>query len=602
MLAETAKKPFSDPEWLFEIKWDGYRAIADNRNGIQLYSRNGRLFTKGFATIYENLQLQKHRMILDGELVVFDENDEVSFQALQQIERQHAEVVFQVFDLLWLNGHSTVELSLIERKELLKEALVETDYIRYHDHIEERGTDFFNLIVEKNLEGMIAKKKSSKYFSGKRSGNWLKVKNLQREQVFICGYTAPRGERKYFGSLIIGEMVNQKLQFRGHVGTGFSDDTLKKLYHLMQEYTQTECPFSTIPQTNDVPTWLRPKLKIEIKFTEQTNNGIYRHAVYVGLNQDTIEKNTIPPEVKNKVEMPYSISNPEKVFWPESNITKFDLAAYYQQIQQFILPHLANRPQSMNRFPDGINGINFYQKNAPDFASEQFPTVQVFSEHSNRTIDYLICNDETTLAFMNNLGCIDFNPWASQAFHLDFPDYLFLDLDPAENNSFAEVVYVTKTVKNVLDEVGIPGYCKTSGSTGMHIYIPLGRKYSFEQARNFAHLLMLEIHYRLPELTTVERSLKDRPSNTIYLDYLQNRRGQTLASVYSVRPKPLAPVSTPLHWDELDEQMLPTDFTIKNVPDRLSNVGDLFKGVLGDGIEMLEAIEKLESSANASEL
>lgn len=592
MLATTRDDAFDSEDYIYEIKWDGYRAIADLRQDVLLYSRNGNLFTYDFAKILSDLRQQPHQMILDGELVAYDEQGKPSFQGLQNIQNQVVAVKYQVFDLLWLNGHSTINLTLLERKELLEQALLETENIQYHDHVEDDGISFFEQIKSMELEGMMAKKKSSVYAIGKRSESWLKIKNLQTQQVFICGYTAPKGEREFFGSLIIGCENDKKVEFCGHVGTGFDDATLEYLHDIMQNYVQEDCPFDEVPKTNAEPTWLEPKLVAEIKFTEKTGDGIFRHPVYLGLRLDLMENDLeISPKVQHR-KIPFPISNPDKIYFPESGISKLQVAEYYYNIASYILPHLKNRPQSMVRFPEGIHGMNFYQKDAPEHINAEVLTTKIYSESSERYIDYIICNDSKTMAYMNNLGCIDFHMWPSTIYNLDHPDYAMLDLDPSNKNSFAQLREVALCIKSILDKMKIEGFCKTSGSKGLHIYLPLAGKYTYEQARDFAHLIMKKVMEMLPKLTTLERSL-DKRNGKIYLDYLQNRKGQTLASVYSLRPKIDATVSMPLEWTELQSNIVAKDFNIFNAVERIRNKKDIFAPVLRDGIDILNVISNL---------
>ena len=288
------------------------------------------------------------------------------------------------------------------------------------------------------------------------------------------------------------------------------------------------------------------------------------------------------------------LTNQNKVYFPESGITKGDLVEYYQSVAKYILPHLKNRPQSLNRFPNGIGGLSFYHKDAGDSAPDWIEKATIFSESNEKDIQYLVCNSAADMAYLNNLGCIDLNPWNSKIDNLEFPDWLALDLDPSDGNTFEDVIEVALATKEVLDQVKIKGYCKTSGSSGIHIFIPMGGKYDYEQVKNFAHLLMQKVQQLVPEITTLERSLKKREKNQIYLDYLQNRGGQTLASVYSIRPKPGAPVSMPLNWEEVKSGLKPTDFNIHNALDRIQEKGDLFKPILGKGIDMLKALQNLE--------
>ena len=620
MLSETAEKPFDDKDWAFEIKWDGYRAIADLRNNIQLYSRNGLSYAEKFKKIVNSLKLQDHEMILDGELVAYDDAGKPNFQWLQnKADNPNLIILYQVFDLLWLNGHSTENLSYLQRKELLRDALKETDLIKYHDHVLEKGEDFFKVIEKMELEGMMAKKTDSTYHEGNRSGDWLKIKSLQTEEVLICGYTEPKGGRKKFGSLILGRYLGAELVFCGHTGTGFSDKTLTKLFDKFQPLVIEKSPFKVAPKTNGKATWMKPELIAEIRFTELTKDHIFRHPVFLRLREDlnsddlTFEKvettkEKIVPKTKavkkganektqklGKQEV--KLTNQNKIYFPNEGVTKGDMIAYYQKMSQYILPHLKDRPQSMNRFPNGINGLSFYQKDAGEETPGWIETQQVFSESSDKNINYILCNNKATMAYLNNLGCIEFNVWTSRVETADFPDYLVLDLDPSDNNSFEDVIETAIVAKKIMDKGKIEGYCKTSGSSGIHIYIPVGAKYSFEQVKNFGHVLMQMVQKELPEITTLERALQKRDKNKIYLDYLQNRRGQTLASVYSLRPKNGAPVSMPIEWNELKTGLKPTDFNIENALERVNKKGDLFKPVLGKGIDMLEAISLLSEGS-----
>lgn len=616
MLSEIGQEPFDDKNWAFEIKWDGYRAVADLRKEVQLYSRNGLSFTDKFKKIVNSLKLQDQEMILDGELVAYDETGKPNFQWLQnKADQENVIVLYQVFDLLWLNGHSTQNLSYLQRKELLKDALKETDLIKYHDHVLEKGKDFFKLIEQMELEGMMAKKLDSTYEEGNRSGDWLKIKSLQTEDVLICGFTEPKGGRKKFGALILGRYVGGELSFSGHAGTGFSDKNLDELYEKFQPLLSKTSPFKVAPKTNGKATWLKPKLIAEIKFTELTDDHVFRHPVFLKLRDDLrlkdlqnetenlVEKEepkktkTIKPGENDKIEKlgtrEVKLTNQNKIYFPKDGVSKGDVIRYYQKMAKYILPHLKNRPQSMNRFPNGINGLSFYQKDAGEETPDYIETQPVFSESSDKNINYILCNDRAAMAYLNNLGCIDFNVWTSRVESADFPDYLVLDLDPSENNSFDEVIETAKSVKKILDKGKIKGFCKTSGSTGIHIYLPTGAQYTFDQVKDFGHVIMKIVQKDLPEITTLERALQKRDKNKIYLDYLQNRRGQTLASVYSLRPKEGASVSMPIDWKELKSGLRPTDFNIENTFERVKKNGDLFKPVLGKGFDMIKALDLL---------
>jgi len=619
MLCKTTDKPFDDADWAFEIKWDGYRAIADLRNdSIGLYSRNGLDFSQKFKKVTNALKLQEHEMILDGEIVAYDDKGKPNFQWLQRIgENPNLALIFQVFDLLWLNGHSTEDLTFLQRKELLKDALVQNEIIQFSDHILKNGKEFFQAANDLGLEGIVAKKTDSTYRENVRSSEWLKIKINQTDEAIICGFTEPKGSRNKFGSLILGKYLDGEMVFCGHTGTGFNDKTLSELHQKMEPLITKTSVFKITPKTNAKATWVKPELVAEIKFTEITKDHIYRHPVFLRLRDDVKPKdvefnseNKSKNEIVKKAEpktrtskndinkkigkQELKLTNQNKIYFPDDDVSKGDVIDYYQSISKYILPHLKARPESMNRFPNGIKGLSFYQKDASEETPDWIKIEKVFSESSDKYINYIICDNKETLAYLNNLGCIELNVWTSRLPKADFPDYLVLDLDPSEKNTFEDVIETALAVKEVLDLSGIAGIPKTSGSSGIHIYIPMGAKYNYDQVKDFGHLLMQIVQQKLPDITTLERSLQKRDKNKIYLDYLQNRRGQTLASVYSLRPKKGAPVSMPLEWKEVKVGLKPTDFNIHNALERLKEKGDLFKPVLGKGIDMLKAIKKLE--------
>lgn len=623
MLAKIAPEPFNDKEWVFETKWDGYRAIADlSRSKLKLYSRNGLSFAEKFPLITENLQLQKSSMIIDGEIVALNKEGYPNFQALQRFsENPEVKLTYQIFDLLWLEGKSVEDLPLIERKKLLKKVLIQNDFIKYSEHTLEKGINFFKKMKKLKLEGMMAKKADSKYSEGGRTSNWLKVKFQNTEDVIICGYTKPKGSRKNFGALILGTYVNDELKYCGHAGTGFTASTLDDLLRKFKPLITKKSPFKVIPKTNTDPVWLKPELVCEIKFAEKTKDEIFRHPVFKGLRIDKEKKDVKKQSSEDKNSKSASISDkstpkkgnskkaereikvgkdsliithPDKIYFPESGISKMDVIDYYESVAEYILPHIKNRPQSLHRFPNGIDAPGFYQKDASD-APKWIKRIPIHAESTNKEVEYLVCKKLQDIIYLNNLGCIEMNPWNSTIKNIEKPDWLGLDLDPSAKNSFDDVIEVALAVKDILDQIKIEGYCKTSGSTGLHIYLPLNGKYEFEEAKDFAHLLMQKVNEKLPSLTTLERNLKKRDKQKIYLDYLQNSTGQTLASVYSLRPKPHAPVSMPLLWKEVKSGILPTDFNIFNALERIKKNGDLFRPVLEKGIDLVKGLKKLES-------
>jgi bifunctional non-homologous end joining protein LigD len=329
-----------------------------------------------------------------------------------------------------------------------------------------------------------------------------------------------------------------------------------------------------------------------------------RHPLFVALREDkdsdeveqegTYFTKDMPDKSSTKVKIgkqTLTLTNLNKIFFPDEKYTKGDLIDYYREIAPVILPYLKDRPESLLRYPNGIKGINFYQKDSDLLKEDWIERTSIYSESNDKDIDYLLCQDEATLVYLINLGCIDLNPWSSRVESLENPDYLLIDLDP-EKTDFENVITTALTTREVLEDLDIPSYPKTSGATGMHIYIPLNAKYTYEQARQLAELLCIHIHNKIPDITSMIRSPKERQGK-VYLDFLQNRPGQTLASAYSVRAKPGATVSTPLEWSEVTKKLHPRQFTIKNAPKRLDKVGDLFKPVLGKGIDMEKIIKKL---------
>ncbi|MEX2395825.1 MAG: DNA ligase D, partial [Balneolales bacterium] len=595
MLAKVKKKPFDDPDWIFEIKWDGYRTIAEvERDQIELLSRNGLKVSKKYKTITEELKKVRYNAILDGELVILDEEGHANFQELQHYDENKANnLCYYAFDLLYLEGQNLLSVPLIKRKKLLKEILPESFKILYSDHIVGEGISFFEMLRSKSIEGMMAKYAHSKYIPGKRSSEWLKIKAENRQDAVIGGFTEPKGSREYFGSLILGVYVNGELQFIGHSGGGFSNKSLSDILKRLKPLKREQSPFKGPVNTNAPVTWVEPELVCEVSYTEWTRDGHMRHPKFLGLRLDKDAREVVleaeipddnilladnKDEPKNKkVEVEghtLALTNLNKLYWPDEKYTKGDLITYYDDVADFILPYLKDRPESLNRHPEGITKEGFYQKEMGDLAPKWAETISIYSDTGKKEIQYLLCQNKATLIFMANLGCIELHPLKSRIQYLDNPDYIVIDIDPG-GNSFEDTTKTALTVKSVLDDAGIRGYCKTSGSSGIHIFIPLGARYPDEQARNFAHLIAQLTHERIPEITSMERSPKKR-NNKIYLDYLQNKTGQTLAATYSVRPKPGATVSTPVTWAELEKGIHPSLFNIFTVPKRIKKTGDLF--------------------------
>ena len=639
MLATLVEKPFDDPDWIFENKFDGYRTLAlIEDDNVELLSRNRNSFTKNFKPITEELKKLNHQAVLDGEVVVEDEKGRSNFQFLQNyLKTGKGKLLYYVFDILNLDGNDTTNLTLLERKQLL-EMLVSKSKLSnviYSEHINEKGIDFLKVAAQKESEGIIAKRASSTYVIGRRTNDWLKIKLSQQEEAIIIGISEPRNSRTYFGALLLGQYEGNKLKFIGKCGTGFTQEILKELHTKFSKYFVDKSPLDQKLPIRDKIQWIKPKFVCQVKFAEWTDDNHLRQPVFLGLRVDkpakevffsgqiketVLEKNK--EEIENKEEMEKNenskeevlknektakqandydlkvdkvtlhLTNQNKIYFPDDSITKGDILNYYNEVADLILPYLKDRPQSMYRFPNGITASGFYQK---DVDTDKMPswvkTEKIFSESNNADIDYLICNDKATLLYMANLGCIDINPWNSTIKNIENPDWVVIDIDP-EKDDFKEVVKTALTVKEVMNELETECYCKTSGATGLHVYIPLGAKYDYDTAKLFAQLIAHEVNSRLPETTSLERTVKKR-NHKIYIDFLQNRTGQTLAAPYSVRPKPGATVSTPLEWSEVNESLSPKQFTIKNVLDRFEKKGDLWKPVLGKGVNIKAIIKKM---------
>lgn len=620
MLAHLANQAFDREGWIFEIKWDGYRALADiNKTKTSLVSRHGLSYNEMFSPILNSLRQFREKMILDGEVVVVDEHGRSDFQLLQNYRNTgEGNLIYYVYDIISYQGKDLSKKPLLERKALLQKVLPAFPNIKYSEHILSKGKTFFQKAVKLGIEGIMAKDAASLYQPGQRSESWLKIKNLNQQEAVICGFTEPRGSRKAFGALVLGLYKDKKLTYIGHTGTGFNDKSLAEMKKILTPLITKKSPFSPIPKTNMPVQWVKPKLICEVRFTNWTQEGSLRQPVFLGLRHDKKPQEVIREKAQihkapsasikakklvktlgekttkampGKVHANLQFSNLNKIFWPKEKYTKGDLIEYYQKIAPVLLPYLKDRPESLNRHPDGINGPSFFQK---DFQHppEHIKTVAMYSDGEDKYINYLLCQNQETLLYMANLGCIELNPWNSRHQTPDHPDYLIIDLDPLEV-SFEKVIQVAQAAHKVLDKLKLPNFVKTSGASGMHIYIPLGAKYTTEQTVNFAKLLAHLIHKQIPKITSIERSPSKR-RRKVYLDYLQNRQNQTVACAYSVRPKPHATVSTPLKWSEVKKGLRPGKFTIKNIFKRLDKVGDLWKKTLGKGINMNSTLKKIE--------
>jgi bifunctional non-homologous end joining protein LigD len=607
MLATLVDEPFSKDGWLFEIKWDGFRAIgAKHKDVCELYSRNGIDFATRFAPVYEALHTLKHDVIVDGEVVVVDDDGRAHFEWLQHYGTEpQGTLQYYIFDILWCDGHDVRTMPLSERKKLLGHVLPKSNILRYSDDIVGDGEKLFREMQKRGMEGMVAKRADSQYRENDRGQDWLKVKTGMRQEVVIGGYTEPRGGRKYLGSLLVGVYDHGAFTYVGHSGGGIPDEQRRLLQQKLARLERKASPFSTEPKPNAPVHWVKPELVAEMSFSEWTKEGYMRHPQFEGMRDDKkpaavhrekAKHQALPDKQTHKPAangMPFERTHEDKIFFPRHKYTKGDMFAYYQSVADYMLPYLKGRPCSLNRMPGGITGESFFQKNnehLPDWV----PHADIFSDSNNADLRWIVCDNLDTLLYMVQLGCVEINPWNSTVHHLDKPDWIVIDLDP-EGVTFEDVIQVARTTHAVCEAWGIPAYPKTSGKTGIHIYIPMQAKYTYDQARNLAHLIAIEINNREPKLTSIERDPAKR-KHRIYVDYLQNREGQTLAAPYSLRPHPDATVSMPLHWDDIKPGLKPTDFTIKNALRRLSRTHDLWKPVLGSGVDLAKTLSRIEQS------
>lgn len=617
MLCTLVDEPFNGDEWLFEVKWDGYRAIGTKHGeDVQLYSRAGTDFNTHYPPIAEAVRGLKHDVILDGEIVVVDGHGRPHFEWLQTwrtVPQGHLH--YYVFDILWCDGHDVRTMPLAQRKKLLASVIPPKSPIHYSDHVAGKGLALYHEMQRRGLEGVVAKKADSTYRENDRGAAWLKIKTHLRQEVVIGGFTEPRGSRTYIGSLIVGLYEDDKLVYVGHSGGGIPGDQRKALRERLERLERKTSPFVVTPKPNAPAHWVRPELVCEMSFSEWTSEGSMRQPQFEGLRTDKKPQQVVRelpkkpgaaalapaaakkedpamPDHTNSQSTKLELTHLDKVFFPKHKYTKGDMINYYRSVADVMLPYLKDRPHSLYRMPGGITDEGFFQKNM-EHLPPWVPHADIYSESNQAKLHWLVGGKLDTLLYMVQLGCVEINPWNSRMQHLGKPDWIVIDLDP-EGVTFKDVVTVAREVKTVCDEWSIAALPKTSGKTGIHIYIPLHAQYDYEQAKNFAHLIALEVNKRLPKLTSVLR-LPEKRRHRIYLDFLQNREGQTLAAPYSLRPTPDATVSMPLHWDEVVPALKPTNFTIKNAHARLADTGDLWKPVLQKGVNLRSILKRIEA-------
>ncbi|MCZ2079793.1 MAG: DNA ligase D [Bryobacterales bacterium] len=628
MLASLASSPPAGEQWVFEVKWDGVRAICYVDGGkMRIVSRNGLSFNRQ----YPELSVIPHHVragsfILDGEIAALDEQGRSRFELIQSrimvadanaaayLSRKTPVFLF-AFDLLYWDGYDLRRVPLLERKKALEALIQPGECLRYSRHFQAPGAEIVEAARRMGIEGVIAKQADSLY-EGKRSSKWLKIKIVNEQDAVICGFT--HGEREFFSSLILGIYDKNRLTYAGNAGTGFNGKLIKRIYEQLGPLITETCPFRPEPKMIRKASWVSPELVCRIKYTEWTAEGRLRAPVFLGLRSDIDPRqcvrespghNTAESAAEPKRERPLlrrgeeevtrtidgrsiKFTNLNKLYYPDDGYTKRDVVNYYDAVAAFILPHLQDRPLSLKRYPNGIHGEFFFQKDIPATYPSWLRIEPIHSEHRNAPIRYVVADDRATLLYLANLGCIDQNPWMSRIGTLDYPDFILIDLDPLEC-SYDQIVEAARITKSKLDLLGLEGVPKTTGGDGMHVYVPLEAKYTYEQVRSFAELLSYLVIGENPDLFTTPRTVTRRRKGRVYFDYLQNSSSKTIAAPYVLRAHPKAPVSTPLRWAEVKSGLRPEQFTIANAVQRFNRVGDLFAPVLENKQTLEGALQRL---------
>ncbi len=610
MLATLESEVPKGRGWVFEVKWDGYRAIADLRGGeARLTSRQGNDLTTRFESVAKEIAkaVKTPDCVLDGEVCAIDEDGRVTFSAMQQ-GKSGTHYVYVAFDVLEVEGQALIDLPLTERQDRLAALLDRRNKVVQLSVPFDDGFVLFRAAEEQRFEGIMAKKAESRYLPGKRTRDWLKIKTHGRQEFVIAGYTKGQGRRSgRFGSLVLGVHRGEDLAYAGNCGTGFTDNEIDRLLGKLRPLERKESPFPVVPKMPKVRrgdvVWVDPELVCEVEFVEWTHEGHLRAPAYKGLREDKPAKEVrreepITNEIK-KGRRTLKLTNLDKTFWPEEGITKGDLLSYYRVVAPAVVPHLKNRPFTMKRYPDGWSGKFFFQKDAPKHMPEWIPTRPFMATtrekpRQQRKINFALVNDELALLWMVNMGCIDLNTWYSRVDKPERPDFVLFDLDPSDDVGFKETVEVALLVKKTLEAVELESVVKTSGSDGIHVLVPIARRHTFDETREFSEIVAGALARTRRGLVTTEWTKSKRRG--VLIDSNQNGGGKTLASVYSVRPREGAPVSTPLRWDEVNERLDPQDFTMDVVLGRLEKHGDLFEPVLHGKQSLTAALRAVRKS------
>jgi bifunctional non-homologous end joining protein LigD len=659
MQAELADAPFNKADWMWEPKLDGYRLLAFiKKMQVSLRSRRGLELARQFPGLAAELAKQGPSMILDGEIVAFDPSGKPSFNALQnrfqlKTERDIAAaenstpVVFYAFDLLHFAGVDLRKAVYLDRRRYLAQCLLPSPLVQLV-HASDDGVELYAAALASGFEGVIGKRKQSRYESGRRSASWLKVKSTHSADFVVGGYTRGKGGRAPLGALLVGYWEGRNLRYASHVGSGFDDRSLPLVRARLEALERRTCPFADKPEMNAPTTWVEPKAVVEVKFQGWTDDGSLRAPVFLRLRDD-IDARSVRREAQGTIEPKPSfeseiddvlrqlepskangaisigshtikLSSLDRVYWPadaalkQPALTKRDLLRYLAQVSPFMLPHLADRPLTMIRMPNGIRGQRFYQKH---WAQERPPfvdTITVFSEHKDESHDYLLCNNLPTLLWLAQSGTLEFHVWHSRARPgsdspvtstdyssslgalessiLSYPDYVVFDIDPyiysgkeapGEEPELNTVAFqkgkeVAFKLRELLNTMSLEPIVKTSGKTGLHVFLPIRRTIDFDIAREVSEQVGRHLMRLAPKDVTLEWSVPKR-TGKIFMDYNMNVRGKTLNVAYSPRGAAGAPVSMPLTWDELAGAH-PLDFRITNAAEFVTPSGDRWRDVL----------------------
>ena len=646
MLATPEETPFSRRGWVFEIKYDGVRVVAERRGeDVRMLGRSGEDITARYPEIAAGLRgLMADSFVLDGEIVAYDASGRPNFGRLQKrmllsrpldiaaaMARVPVRAVF--FDCLALEGYDLRKLGLLQRKECLARILPPAGVVQASDHVAEHGEAFFEAASGMGLEGIVAKRADSSY-TGKRSTDWVKIKCQRRQEFVIGGYAEPRGSGRHFGALHVGVYDDGALRHVTRVGSGFDGATQDHIWKELQPLRRADSPFGASGPSGRGNHWVEPRLVCEVRFTEWTKDGGLRHPIFLGMRTDRkpeeIRREGVGPDGPDVSDVPdesaaaaesaaavaadasasartgrsvagsapgaepreVRLSNLRKVFWPDDGYTKGDLIAYYDAVAPLMLRYLRDRPAVLTRYPDGIKGKSFFQKDAPVFIPDWMRTESVYSKDSDREIRFFVIDDAESLRYVANLGTIPIHMWSARSGTLERPDWLVLDLDP-KGAPFAHVVQVARSLHRILDELELPSHVKTSGATGLHILIPLGRRYTHEECKTFARVLASLAMEANPEISTLARPLHAR-GGKVYIDWGQNGHGITIVAPYSLRPIAGAPASCPLRWSEVNGKLDPARFNMRTLPKRFEKMEDPLAGVMGEGVNMAVAIGAIE--------